>query len=73
MRTAPRKRSRSPTSVRELAKRDDEPLNVVDVKLGRVEKRIHQASSQKAVGNCSPVGVLSAGGCPGLDVRRGES
>ncbi len=26
-----------------------------------------------AVGNCSPVGVLSAGGCPGLDVRRGES
>ena len=27
----------------------------------------------EAVGNCSPVGVLSAGGCPGLDVRRGES
>ena len=30
-------------------------------------------SHQEAVGNCSPVGVLSAGGCPGLDVRRGES
>ncbi len=28
---------------------------------------------KEAVGNCSPVGVLSAGGCPGLDVRRGES
>lgn len=53
---------------------DPTPENqyMVDLQNGSLVK-LNLEDAPGAVGNCSPVGVLSAGGCPGLDVRRGES
>ncbi len=57
-----------------VAQQTDEGLEELPAEILARAANVYPATiRQEAVGNCSPVGVLSAGGCPGLDVRRGES